>query len=66
MGKTGCLLGDWTDELGKSVWIVDWVSTGPKSYCYKTNIGKVVCKIIVIYLTSSCVILAFFGMSGPV
>jgi hypothetical protein len=23
-------------------------------------------EIIVIYLTSSCVILAFFGMSGPV
>jgi hypothetical protein len=43
--KTGCLLGDWPDELGKSVWIVDWVSTSPKSYCYKTNIGKVVCKI---------------------
>jgi hypothetical protein len=43
--KTGCLLGDWTDELGKDVWIVDWLSTGPKSYCYKTNTGKVVCKI---------------------
>jgi hypothetical protein len=35
--KTGCLLGDWSDELGKDVWIVDWVSTGPKSYCYKTK-----------------------------
>jgi hypothetical protein len=34
-------LGDWTDD----VWIVDWVSTGPKTYCYKTNTGKVVCKI---------------------
>jgi hypothetical protein len=43
--KTGCLLGDWTDELGKGVWIIDWISTGPKSYCYKTNTGKVVCKI---------------------
>jgi hypothetical protein len=43
--KTGCLLGDWTDELGKDIWIVDWVSTGPKSYCYKTNTGEVVCKI---------------------
>jgi hypothetical protein len=37
-------LGDWTDELGKDVWIADWVSTGPKS-CYKTNTGEVVCKI---------------------
>jgi hypothetical protein len=43
--KTGCLLGDWTDELGKGVWIIDWISTGPKSYCYKTNTGKVVCRI---------------------
>jgi hypothetical protein len=43
--KTGCLLGHWTDELGKGVWIIDWKSTGPKSYCYKTNTGKVVCKI---------------------
>jgi hypothetical protein len=33
--KTGCLLGDWTDELGKDVWSVDWVSTGPKSYCIR-------------------------------
>jgi hypothetical protein len=22
--KTGCLLGDWADELGKDVWIADW------------------------------------------
>jgi hypothetical protein len=43
--KTGCLLGDWTDELGKGVWIIDWISTGPKSYCYKTNTDKVICKI---------------------
>jgi hypothetical protein len=51
--KTGCLLGDWTDELGKDVWIVDWVSTGPKSYCYKTNTDKVICKIIVYYVMRS-------------
>jgi hypothetical protein len=41
-------LGDWTDELGKDIWTVDWVSTlstGPKSNCYKTNTGKVVCKM---------------------
>jgi hypothetical protein len=43
--KTGCLLGHWTDELGKGVWIIDWISTGPKSYCYKTNTAKVVCRI---------------------
>jgi hypothetical protein len=38
--KTGCLLGDWIDEFDKEIWIVDWVSTlstGPKSYCYKTT-----------------------------
>jgi hypothetical protein len=39
--KTGCPLGDWTDDVS----IVDWVSTAPKTYCYKTNTGKVVCKI---------------------
>jgi hypothetical protein len=35
--KTGCLLGDRIDELDKNVWIIDWVSTGPKSYCYDTH-----------------------------
>jgi hypothetical protein len=39
--KTGCLLGDWTDKLDKNVCIIDWISTGPKSYCYKTNTGKI-------------------------
>jgi hypothetical protein len=29
--KTGCLLGDWTDELDKNIWTIDWVSTGPKT-----------------------------------
>jgi hypothetical protein len=24
--KTGCLLGDYTDELGNGVWIIDWIS----------------------------------------
>jgi hypothetical protein len=38
-------LGHWTDELGKGVWIIDWISTGPKSYCYKTNTAKIVCRI---------------------
>jgi hypothetical protein len=44
-------LGDWADELSKDIWTADWVSTGPKSYCYKTDTGKVVCKIIVYYIT---------------
>lgn len=35
--KTGC----WADKLGKVVWIVDLILTGRKSYCYKTNTGKV-------------------------
>jgi hypothetical protein len=39
--KTRCLFGDWTDELDKNVWTIDWVSTGPKSYCYKINTSKI-------------------------
>lgn len=31
--KTGCLLRYWTDESGDDVWIIDWVSMVPKSYC---------------------------------
>ena len=34
--KTGCLLGDWTDELNGQ-YIKQWVSTGPKSYAYIDN-----------------------------
>ena len=47
--KTGCLLGDWTDELGGNH-IIDWVSTGPKSYDYIDNNLKEVCKIKGFYL----------------
>ena len=47
--KTGCLLGDWTDELGGN-YITDWVSTGPKSYDYIDNNLKEVCKIKGFYL----------------
>lgn len=43
--KTGCLLGEWTDELGKGEWIQFWQSTGPKSYYYITNKGKEVMKV---------------------
>jgi len=47
--KTGCLLGDWTDEL-KGNHITDWVSTGPKSYAYIDNNSIEVCKIKGFYL----------------
>jgi len=43
--KTGCMLGEWTDELGKDDHITEWVSTGPKSYGYLTNKGKEMIKI---------------------
>ena len=43
--KTGCMLGEWTDELGKDNYIKKWFSTGPKSYGYLTNTEKEVTKI---------------------
>jgi hypothetical protein len=43
--KTGCMLGEWTDELGKDNYIKEWFSTGPKSYGYLTKTGKEVVKI---------------------
>ncbi|XP_028132068.1 uncharacterized protein LOC114327599 [Diabrotica virgifera virgifera] len=43
--KTGDMLGDWSDELGTDDYIIDWRSTGPKSYYYKTHKGKEVTKI---------------------
>ncbi|XP_022201924.1 uncharacterized protein LOC120353948 [Nilaparvata lugens] len=43
--KTGCMLGEWTDELGQDDYINDWISTGPKSYSYQTAKGKGTCKI---------------------
>lgn len=42
---TGELLGDLTDELDEGTWITEFVSTGPKSYAYKLNNGKTVCKV---------------------
>jgi hypothetical protein len=38
--KTGCMLGEWTDELGKGNYIKECFSTGPKSYSYLTNKKK--------------------------
>ena len=43
--KTRCMLGEWTNELGKDHYIKEWVSNGPKSYGYLTNKGKEVVKI---------------------
>src|SRR5436190_19772438 len=37
--ETGCMLGEWSNELKHDEYIIDWVSTGPKSYAYKTNNG---------------------------
>ena len=42
--KTGFMLGEWTDELGKD-YIKEWFSTEPKSYGYLTNKEKEVTKI---------------------
>jgi hypothetical protein len=41
----GPYLGDLTDELKRNEHIEEYVSTGPKSYAYRTNTGKRVCKI---------------------
>ena len=41
---TGDSLGDLTDELDGDH-IIKWQDTGPKSYAYETNKGKVVCKV---------------------
>lgn len=43
--KTGSMLGEWTDELGKGIHITEWASTGPKSYAYALNNGKEVAKV---------------------
>ena len=41
---TGDSLGDLTDEL-EGDYTTEWCGTGPKSYAYETNKGKVVCKV---------------------
>ncbi len=38
--KCGPMLGDFTSELEEDDYIVEFVSTGPKSYAYVTNKGK--------------------------
>ena len=43
--NTDCMLGEWTDELGKDDHITDWISTGPKSYGYITSKGKETMKV---------------------
>ena len=42
--ETGDMLGELTDELNGDH-IVEWVGSGPKSYSYLTNKGKMVCKV---------------------
>jgi hypothetical protein len=42
---TGPFLGDLTNELDEEDRIVEFVSTGPKSYGYRTMAGEVCCKI---------------------
>ncbi|XP_047111970.1 uncharacterized protein LOC124788732 [Schistocerca piceifrons] len=38
--ETGCMLGKWTDELGKDDTIIEWLSTDPKSYAYYSHKGS--------------------------
>jgi len=40
----GEMLGEWTDELNGDH-IKKWVATGPKSYYYETNTGKMATKV---------------------
>lgn len=42
---TGSMLGDWSSELAEGDYITDWLSTGPKSYYFKTFKGVEVTKI---------------------
>lgn len=42
---TGSMLGEWSSELANGVYITEWLSTGPKSYYYKTLNGVEVTKI---------------------
>lgn len=43
--KTGPHLGDLADELEMGEYIEEFVSTGPKSYAYVTNMDHEVCKV---------------------
>jgi hypothetical protein len=51
----GYFLGDFTDELGKGFWIIEFVSGGPKNYAYRLNDGSTDCVVkgySINYLTS--------------
>ncbi|GFT56857.1 DNA_pol_B_2 domain-containing protein [Trichonephila clavipes] len=39
--ETGCMLGEWTDELEKDQYIQHWISPASKDYAYRLNNGKV-------------------------
>ena len=41
----GDYLGELTDELGDGQHIVEFVSGGPKSFCFKTSNGSRACKV---------------------
>lgn len=41
----GRYLGDWTDELDEDDYVIEFCSSGPKSYSYRTFKGRVVAKI---------------------
>ena len=43
--QIGDSLGDLTDELEKGEYIEKWTATGPKSYSFRTNFGREVCKV---------------------
>ncbi|GFS99061.1 DNA_pol_B_2 domain-containing protein [Trichonephila clavipes] len=43
--ETGCMLGEWTDELEKDQYIQHWISPASKDYAYRLNNGKVKGKV---------------------
>lgn len=43
--KTGCMLGEWNDELRKDTHMKEWVTTGPKNYGYLTTTSQEVVQI---------------------
>jgi len=43
--KTGSMLGEWTDEIGKDNYIKECFTRGKKSFGYLTNTEKEVVKI---------------------
>ncbi|GFW64855.1 DNA_pol_B_2 domain-containing protein [Trichonephila clavipes] len=43
--ETGCMLGEWTDELEKDQYIQHWISPASKDYVYRLNNGKVKGKV---------------------